>query len=348
VRPRNRGDAVASPLMRALRIVGGTPLGLAIAIVSAWCVLAIWRAPVGSPLVRDALAALFGLIALAALVGLFTRWRRRALSAFAVALVAFTLGWSLIRPSNDRSWRAEESVLPDADIEGNRVRIHNIRNFQYRTETDFTPAWYDKTFDLNELDSVDLIASYWMGPDIAHTLLSFGFAGRDYLAISIEARKEQGEGYSALDGFFRHFELYYVVADERDVIGVRAIYREDPPEDVYLYAVNGSRESAQRVFLDYLREINALRDRPEFYNTLTTNCTTNIWMHARMNPNHVPFSWKILVSGHLPAYLYEQGRLDTRVPFEMLRQRARVNERAREAGAGAPDFSQRIRGDRAR
>src|SRR5437867_8659931 len=122
--------------MRALRIFGGILLALAIALVSLWCALAIARAPVGSPRAREELAALFGLIALAALVGLFTRWRRRALSAVAVALVAFALGWSLIRPSNDRSWRAEESILPYADIEGDRVTIHNIRNFSYRTETD--------------------------------------------------------------------------------------------------------------------------------------------------------------------------------------------------------------------
>jgi hypothetical protein len=234
-------------------------------------------------------------------------------------------------------------VLSYADIDGDRVTVHNIRNFQYRTETDFTPAYYDKTFDLSQLDSVDLIAVYWMGPDIAHIMLSFGFAGRDYLAVSIEARKEQGEGYSTLDGFFRHYELFYVVADERDAIGVRALFRNDPPEDVYLYRVQGPRENARRLFLEYLRQINALRDRPEFYNTLRTNCTTTIWMNAGVNSGRVPFSWKVLVSGHVPEYLYEAGRLDTSLPFEELRQRGHINARAREAGPTAPDFSQRIR-----
>ncbi len=329
--------------MRALRIVGWVMLGVAIALASAWCVLAILRAPVGSPLVREELAALFGLIALAALIGLFSqRWRGRALGAFLAALIAFAVGWSRIQPSNDRHFRAEEAVLPYADIEGDLVTVHNIRNFQYRTETDFTPAYYDKTFDLRKLDSVDLVSVYWMGPDIAHIFLSFGFSGEDYLAISIEARKEQGEGYSTLDGFFRHYELFYVVADERDVIGVRAIHRKDPPEDVYLYRAHGPVENGRRLFLEYLRQINSLRERPEFYNTLTTNCTTTIWMNTHVNARHLPFSWKILVSGHLPAYLYEAGRLDTSVPFEELRERGHINERAREAGT-APDFSQQIR-----
>jgi hypothetical protein len=330
--------------MRALRIVGWIVLGVAIALASAWCVLAILRAPVGSPLVREELAALFGLIALAALFGLFAaRWRRRALSAFLAALIAFAVGWSRIQPSNDRAFRAEEAVLPYAEIDRDLVTVHNIRNFQYRTETDFTPAYYDKTFDLSRLDSVDLIAVYWMGPDIAHIMLSFGFAGEDYLAISIEARKEQGEGYSTLDGFFRHYELFYVVADERDAIGVRAIHRNDPPEDVYLYRLVGPVENARRVFLAYIEKINSLRERPEFYNTITTNCTTSIWMHTSMNPGRLPWSWKILVSGHVPEYLYETARLDTHFSFEELRERGHVNERAREAGDTALDFSQRIR-----
>jgi len=330
--------------MRALRIFARITLALAIALASAWCVLAILRAPVGKPLVREELAALFGLISLGALAGAFLpRWRRRALGAYAVAVAVFAIGWSRIQPSNDRPFRAEEAVLAYADIDGDRVTVHNIRNFQYRTETDFTPAYYDKAFDLNELDSVDLVSVYWMGPDIAHIMLSFGFAGRDYLAISIEARKEQGEGYSTLDGFFKHYELFYVVADERDAIGVRAIYRKDPPEDVYLYRVVGPVENGRRLFLEYLRRINSLRERPEFYNTVTTNCTTTIWMSTRVNRGHLPWSWKILVSGHLPEYADEAGRLDKTLPFEELRRRGHINERALAAGPTAPDFSQKIR-----
>src|SRR5262245_53970334 len=329
--------------MRVLRILARMVLGLAILLGSAWCVLAILRAPVGSPLVREELAALFGVVALGALIGSFvSRWRVRALGAFLVAVVAFAVGWSRIQPSNDRPWRAEEAKQSWAEFDGDLVTVHNIRNFQYRTETDFTPAYYDKSFDLRKLDSVDLLAIYWMGPDIAHIMLSFGFAGEDYLAISIEARKEQGEGYSTIDGFFRHFELFYVVGDERDLIGVRAIHRKDPPEDVYMYRVQAPSENVRRLFLEYFRQINALRERPQFYNSLTTNCTSTIWMNNRVNPQHLPLSWKIIVSGHVPEYLYEAGRLDKSLPFEQLRERGHINALAREAGT-AEDFSQRIR-----
>jgi len=181
-----------------------------------------------------------------------------------------------------------------------------------------------------------------MGPAIAHTFVSFDFGGDDHLAISIETRKEKGEAYSTIKGFFRQYELYYVVADERDVIRLRTNYRRDPPEDAYVYRVQGSLENARRVFLDYMAKINALKVHPEFYNTLTTNCTTNIWFHTRVNPGHIPFSWKILASGYVPEYLYQTGRLDTRLPFAELQQRAHINARAH-AADGAPDFSRLIR-----
>jgi hypothetical protein len=181
-----------------------------------------------------------------------------------------------------------------------------------------------------------------MGPAVAHAIVSFGFAGGDRLAVSIETRKERGESYSTINGFFRQYELFYVVADERDVIRLRTNYRRDPPEDVYVYPVKAPIESGRRVFLEYMRQINELKARPEFYNTLTSNCTIDIWYNTLVNAEHIPFSWKILASGYLPEYLYQAGRLDTSVPFAELQRRAHVNARARAADAAA-DFSRRIR-----
>jgi hypothetical protein len=171
--------------------------------------------------------------------------------------------------------------------------------------------------------------------------LSFGF-GDDHVAVSVEARKERNEGYSSVQGFFKRYELIYVVGDERDLIRVRTNYRRDPPEDVYLYRVRGPLENARQLFLEYVRAINALRDRPRFYDTLTTNCTTTILVHTRVNPGHVPLSWKVLLSGYAAQYVYERGRLDTSLPFEELRRRSRVNDAAR-AADGAHDFPRRIR-----
>jgi hypothetical protein len=325
------------------RVAAGVLVGCGLTVVTGWGVLAIYYSDLHSMLLRRALAALFGVLGLATVASLVQwRGRRWALTGFAVSFAALLAWWGSIAPSNDRNWKPEVAVLPYATMDGNRVTVHNIRNFDYRSETDFTPAYYDKTFDLDKLQSVDLIASYWAGPAIAHVFLSFGFGANNYLAISIERRDERGEDYSTIKGLFKQYELFYVVADERDVIRLRTNYRRDPPEDVYLYRLQGTRDNALRVLREYLREINSLRVRPQFYNTLTTNCTGNIWLHARVNPGHVPYSWKVLASGYVPEYLYEQGRLDTRLPFADLRRRGHVNALARAADQ-APDFSTRIR-----
>lgn len=318
-------------------------LGLVLTAMTGWGVLALYYSDLESAGVRTALAAAFGVFGLAALAGFVVRrWRRRAVAGFLVGFVLLVAWWSRIEPSNDRNWKPEVAVLPYATIDGDLVTVHNVRNFDYRTEMDFTPRYYDRTYNLRQLDSVDLIASYWAGPAIAHIFLSFGFAGKDYLAISIERRDERGEDYSTIKGLFKQYELFYNVSDERDVIRVRTNYRKEPPEDVYLYRSHGPLENGRRLFLEYMHKINALRERPEFYNTLTTNCTTTIWLNTRVNPRHVPLSWKILLSGYLPEYLYEMGRLDTSLPFDELKQQSRINVRARAADQD-PAFPQRIR-----
>jgi hypothetical protein len=331
-----------SPGRRALRILLASLVGVLIAAVTAWGSLAIdYRAPFGVA-ARQVLAIVFAVLGVAAIIGLFARRMRFASVGFLVSFVLLLVWWSRIEPRNDRDWQPEVARLAYADVNGDQVTVHNIRNFDYRSEIDFTPRYYDKTFDLSTLDTVDIIATYWMGDAIAHMMVSFGFAGRDYLTVSIETRKERTESYSTLAGFFKEYELYYVVADERDLIRVRTNYRKDPPEDVYLYRVNGPRENARRLFLSYIAEINSLNDHPEFYNTLTTNCTTNIWMHSKVNEGSPPLNWKILVSGYVPLFLYEIGRLDTRLSFDELRRRSHVNDAAHAAN-DAPDFSQRIR-----
>jgi hypothetical protein len=319
-------------------------LALLIAAIGVWGALLLeYAAPASGP-ARTALVVGFALAACWTLIALFVRrWRWPAIGVFAVLCAGLGVLWSSLAPTNDRDWQTDLAVLAYADIAGDKVTVHNIRNFDYRSETDYTPAYYDKTFDVRELRSVDIVTSYWTGPAIAHVFVSFGFTGDDYLAVSIEVRKPKGESYSTLKGFFRQYELIYIVADERDLIRLRTNYRRDPPEDVYIYRAKGSIEDGRRMFMKYMEEINALRSQPQFYNTLTTNCTTNIWMNAQVNPGRMPLSWKILASGYVPEYMYEQGRLETMgLSFPELRERAHVNARARAADKAA-DFSRRIR-----
>ena len=330
-------------MTRMIAFTGLVLLGILAAASGIWASLLLFYAGPQNSGLNTALAVAAAVMSLLTLASLFIRrWRWRMLTAHFTMFGLLLAWWATLAPSNDREWQPDLAKLAHATIDGDRVTVHNIRNVDYRSEFDYTLAWYDKSFDLRKLEGVDLVAVYWMGPAIAHIFVSFAFAGGDHLAISIEARKEKGEGYSILKGFFRQYELYYVVADERDVIRLRTNYRQDPPEDVYVYQIRGSVDNGRRLFTAYINKINDLNRSPEFYNTLTTNCTTNIWVHSKVNPEHPPFSWKILASGYVPQYLYETGKLDTRLPFAELQRSAYVNLQAKRAD-GAPDFSQRIR-----
>jgi hypothetical protein len=324
-----------------LRLIVGSLFAFVVTAMAAWGALALWFTLPFADGPRGALALVFAALGLGGL--LVAGLRRRLvvpLLPFVLASSAVLVWWWSIEASNARAWQADVARLPSAEIKGDLVTLRNVRRFDYRSATDYTENWYDRTVDLSQLEALDLIAVYWMGDAIAHTMLSFVFTDGEPVTISIETRKEQGEDYSTLAGFFRRYELYYVVGDERDLIGLRTTYRE-PPEDVYLYRVHAPRENIRRLFLDYLAKINQLHERPEFYNTGTTNCTTNIVTHIRAIRKGVPLSWKMLFSGHFPELVYEYGALDQGLPFATLRQQSRINERARTADGA--NFSCRIR-----
>jgi Domain of unknown function (DUF4105) len=327
-----------------LRFINFSLLVLLLLGATVWAVLAVYFGDSHSRIVQTVIASVFGLFGMVTLASFgFARWRKRLLVACSILFAAILSWWLFaINPSNERQWQPNLAKLPYATIDGDIVTMHNIRNVDYRSEFDFSPAYYTKTYDINKLDGVDLFAVYWMGPAIAHTIVSFNFGDKDYLAVSIEARKELNEGYSTIKGFFRQYELIYIVADERDVIRLRTNYRKDPPEDVYLYRLQGRKENARLLFLEYLHKINELHEKPAFYNTLLDNCTTAIWFNTRVNPQHLPFSWKILLSGYLPEYLYESKTLAAQIPFYELQRQAYINPVA-QAADQSPDFSQRIR-----
>ena len=331
---------VGQLLGRALALAMAVLFGIALLVSVGWGALALLFFDHLGVGIQRLLSVTFGVAsALTLAAALRSAWRWRALVTYGLLFGAVLVAWSTLKPTNLKDWAPDVARAPYASIDGPRITLHDIRNFDYRSETDFTPAYYDRTFDLEQLSGVDLIASYWMGPKIAHIFLSFEFNGREHVAISIEARRARGEPYSSLLGFFRRFELIYVVADERDVIRLRTNYRRDPPEQVYLYRLqHGSLEDGRRLFQAYVAQINSLHDKPQFYNSLTTNCVGSIWTLSRVNPDHLPYSWKILLSGYVPELLYENDRLDTSVPFAELQKRAHINARAQAADAD-PNFS---------
>ena len=251
----------------------------------------------------------------------FTRW-----GIYLILLVLWSLWYGNIKPSNDKVWQKDVAVLSYATLNENLITIHNIRNFEYTTEENYKIAYYDETYDLDKLIGIDFIATYWMGPNVAHTFLSFSFSDDKHLAISIEARKEIGESYSMIRGFFKENELYYVVADERDLIGLRTNIRKNPPEHVYMYQIKAEKKDQKKVFLNYIKKLNELKKAPEFYNTLTENCTTSIWNNSLIDYANMSFNWKILVSGFTANYLYKNGLLKTYgLSFKELQKKAYIN-----------------------
>ncbi len=267
------------------------------------------------------------------------RWWRFAGVLSLLALV--TLWRRARRPSNDRHWSPEYARIPWFEIKGDEITIHNFRHCDYRAETDFTVSWETKTVRLSNLRGVDLFMSYWGSPHIAHTLLSFDFGAEGRVCNSIETRRELGETYSAGRGFFRHYELCHVVGDERDLIRVRTNYRTN--EDVYLYPLlKGDPGTYRALFLSYVRTANHLRVHPRWYNAATNNCTTNMQVIARASGYASAWDWRILLSGHLDGLLYQRGIIPSPLPFAETKIRARINERARNAGR-AEDFSEQIR-----
>ena len=286
---------------------------------------------------RTPLAVAYAATVLAVWIFVKRRWLATALTSGGFVIV---LGWWLtLQPSNDRDWQPDVAVLPYADFDGNRVTIHNIRNCDYRTEMDFDVHRYDKTFDLDKIRTVDLYMVYWGAPYMAHTMVSFGFDGGDYVCFSIETRKQEGQGYSAIRGLFRQFELTYIVSDERDVVRLRTNYRQG--EEAYLYRLRGTPVQARKFFLDYVHRMNRLRERPEWYNAVTDNCTTGIRMQ-RAAADRAPWDWRMLANGYGNEMLYERGMIFTNLPLAELTERSHINARARAADK-AEDFSQRIR-----
>jgi Domain of unknown function (DUF4105) len=303
----------------------------------AWAFGALWFDFPFSAL-RRPLAAAFGLGAIAALAFVRPRWRAQVAVAGGIALVAI---WELtIPPSNTGDWLPEVAQAPYVEIDGDRVVIHNFRNFDYFSKTDFRPRWETKTVQLSNLRTVDFFTNFWGPKLICHTFVSFDFGPDGYVCISVETRMTKGQGYSAIAGLYRQYELYYVIGDERDIVRLRTNYRL---EDVYLYhLIPATPERSRALFLDYVKSANELYERAQWYNELFSNCTSNVRLHIKHIGSAHPWDWQLLINGFIAERAYELGAIDTSLPFAELRRLSYLDYRARDADDD-PAFSSLIR-----
>lgn len=256
-----------------------------------------------------------------------------------IALGGFAFWWFMQKPSHNRQWADDVAQLLHAEVHGDKVLLNNVRNFEWRTETDYTQRWEARSYDLNTLQSADLFLSHWMGPEIAHTLVSFGFADGRYLTFSLEIRKEKGEEFSAWKGFFRQYEAILVASEESDIVLTRSNARG---EDVYLFRLGIDKSQLKPLFLAYVEQAQELEKTPAFYNTLTSNCTTIVFDIARQIVPGLPFDYRLLLSGYFAEYAYEQGGLTKGFSYAQLKEKGYIVPRAKAVGPDG-DFSKAIR-----
>ena len=331
--PAGRPVAWLKKVLAGLLAVGW--FGLRI-VLTTWATLAIYYSTVPGRGLRIALAAAFFAFAAWAL---WTKRSTRKLLAFAGVYAVILIAWSTIQPSHDREWRPEVAVMPRVTIDGDRVRIAGVRNFDFRSRDEFTVRYEEREVSLSRMTGVDFFISYWSEGPVGHTFLSFLFEDAPPLSISIETRPEVGEGFAPVASLFKQFELIYLVGDEHDLVGLRASHRN---EEVFLYHTRISPEFARRLFLIYVDRINELADQAEFYHLLSNSCTVNIIRYANAAGRIGRFSIKHLLNGLIDQYIYAAGVVDTSLPFEELRRRSRITAAA-QAAADADDFSARIR-----
>lgn len=328
-------------VVRICRFTGKALIWLGLLLLVVWSAAALYF-DFPRPGLRLPLAVMFAIAAVAVVV--VTRGRSMGKAICLAGFIAVLTWWLSIKPSNTRPWQPDVAETAWVDIQGDQVTVHNLRNCEYRSETDYTPHWETRNADLSQIRGVDVFITYWGSPWIAHPIVSFQFGDNDHVAFSIETRKEVGESYSAVLGFFRQYELIYTIADESDVVRLRTNYRTG--EEVYLYRTTAGPQWARALFLQYARGANQLRDNPEWYNALTRNCTTNIFkeVNATGTPlaNASRYDWRILLNGKGDEMLYESGNIETGgLPFAQLKEQAHINAAARRSSKA--DFSRAVR-----
>ncbi|MEP2029145.1 MAG: DUF4105 domain-containing protein [Paracoccaceae bacterium] len=316
-------------MVQLLKVIFIATIVLLIIALTAWGTLALWfRAP-GQDTLRIILASAFALLGLTTMAAQFGRRPARSIAVFAFAFTAIVIWWSSIQPPNEGHWAADVARQVTGVIDGDIMTLNNVREFEWHSENDATENWTTRTYDLSQVQSTDLFMSYWDGPNIAHFILSFGFEGGEYLAWSIEVRRQVGGGFSPIADFFKENTMVIVASEEQDVVGVRSNIRG---EDVRIFRVVTAPELRRHLIEELVNNSNALSEQPRFFNSLTSNCATTVVGMLRDIDVDIPFDWRLVVNGYLPDLIYDRGALDTRLPMSELRERGKIKSRAQAVG----------------
>jgi hypothetical protein len=312
---------------------------LIIAPITAWSALALWFQLPAPEALRGAAAIVFAILGLATIAALFTRRSLIGLIVFAAAFGGLLVWWSTIKPPLDGDWAPDVARQTTGSVKGDILTLSDVRDFDWRTDTDFTEKWSKRSYDLSKLKTLDLFLAYWGGPEMAHVIMSFGFEGGGYLAWSVEVRREKTSEFSPTADAFKSHTLVYLATTERDSVRLRSNVRG---EDVRLYRLNTPPDQARALLREYVVESTELAERPKWYNSITANCATVVFKLVRAAGSTLPFDWRLVVNGFLPGYLFDHGAVVTTMPLSELMERARISPQAKAADQ-SPDFSRLIR-----
>jgi hypothetical protein len=293
-----------------------------VAVISGgWAALALWYQAPGGPVVRAVAAVAWVIFVLTVLALIWAKRGGVPIAAYVLAYVILLAWWGTIAPSNHREWADDVSHMLAGQVDGDRVTLYNVRNFNWRTDDDYDARWETRSYDLNQLSTADVILSSWGVPGISHALISFGFNDGSHVVFSVEIRRRKGQSFSSIGGFFKQFESTIVAADEHDIIRVRTNVRN---ETDHLYRLRMDKAAMRSLFLAYVQEANELRAKPAFYNTVTSNCVTIVYGMAKQIDPGLPYDYRLLLTSYLPSYLYQVGALDTRYPLAVLTQQGDI------------------------
>ncbi len=311
-----------------LRITATVLATLLVGLPALWGAFALWYQVPGGQVAKVLCVLLWAAVSIALIV---TLWQGRVVfgvMAFILLFAGLMIWWTRLPPSNDEIWADDLAQMTTGTVEGSRVTLHNVRNFDWLSKTDYIQRWETRSYDLEHINSVDMIMSYWTIRPIAHMLISFGFDDGSHVVFSVEIRRQKTQKFSEIGGFFKEFELSIIAADERDVIRVRTNVRG---EDDYMYRLQLPVAATRLLFLSYVDEANTIAKKPRFYNTITVNCTTLVYQMMERIVGRLPLDYRLLLSGYLPEYVYGVGGLDQRYSMDELRARGRITDRAKQS-----------------
>ncbi|MEM1237584.1 MAG: DUF4105 domain-containing protein [Pseudomonadota bacterium] len=327
------------PILSVLKFGIMAIIWIAMVWLTAWGSVALWFKIADGGAVLMAIPVLYGLLGLSAVLGFFWTGFGKLAGAFTVAAAALLIWWNTLEPPTTGDWSREVAQQTTGTIEGDILTLSDVRNFTWRSLTDFDESWEERTYDLSQINSVDLLMSYWAGPHMGHLMITFGFEDGRYLTWSNEVRRSTDASFSPLADFFKTNPIAIIAAEEQDVVGYRSNIQE---ARVHVFRLADQGDEARSLLAAYVAAANAVAEEPQWFNSLFSNCSRSVVTLTRSIGIDLPLDFRVLVNGYLPEYLYDLGALDRSVSIEELYELGDITERAAEAWQ-TPGYSDAIR-----